>query len=114
MHEIIATYQIETAHPLEKAAAIMAGEQSSGTFVKVPGETPELTEKHGAKVLSITPLEAVDAPSLPGSRPPKGITPQYQRAEVVISYPFENVGASLATLVTTVSGNLYELGQFSG
>lgn len=113
MHDIIATYHIETAHPLDAAAAVMAGEQSSGTFVKVPGETPELTEKHAAKVLSITPLEVVNTPSLPGARAPKGAS-RYQRAEVVISYPFANVGPSLTTLITTVSGNLYELGQFSG
>lgn len=113
---IIAKYLIETAHPLEKAAAVMAGEQSAGTFVKVPGETPELLERHGAKVVSIQPLETFDTPSLPGSKPPKqtDASPRFTRAEVVLSFPFENVGASLTTLFTTVSGNLYELGQFSG
>lgn len=111
---IYATYRIETAQPLEKAAAIMAGEQSAGTFVKVPGETPELLERHGARVERITPLEQVQTPSLPGAKLPKGALPLYQRAEVVLSFPFENVGASLATLMTTVSGNLYELNAFSG
>ncbi len=113
MDDIQATYLVETAHPLGVAAAVMAGEQSSGTFVRVPGETPELTEKHAAKVVSITPIETVQAPSLPGSRAPKD-TQEWQRAEIVISYPLANVGASLAALITTVSGNLYELGQFSG
>ena len=32
---------IETAFPLGHAAATMAGEQSTGTFVRVPGETDE-------------------------------------------------------------------------
>jgi len=114
MSHIIATYLIETAHPLEKAAEVMAGEQSSGTFVKVPGETPELTEKHAAKVVDIKPLGTSDVPSLPGSRPPRGSAPRYQQAVVTIAYPFVNVGASLATLITTCSGNLYELSQFSG
>jgi ribulose-bisphosphate carboxylase large chain len=114
MKDIIARYLIETAHPLEYAAEVMAGEQSAGTFVKVPGETPELMANHGAKVLSITPLGTYETPALPGSKPPKGSPARYQRAEVVVSYPFVNVGASLATLITTVSGNLYELGQFSG
>lgn len=113
---IVATYLIETAHPLERAAQVMAGEQSAGTFVKVPGETPELLERHGARIERITPLEVVDEPSLPGAKPPKdaGKRASYQRAEVVLSFPFANVGASLSALVTTVSGNLYELGQFSG
>ena len=115
-HRILATYLIETAHPLEQAAAAMAGEQSSGTFVALPGETDELRRRHGAEVVGITRLEAVETPSLPGSRPPKGADEpiQYRRAQVVISYPFENVGPSLPNLMTTVAGNLFELGQFSG
>lgn len=112
---ITATYLIETAHPLDKAAAIMAGEQSAGTFVKVPGETPELLERHSARVERITALDTTATPGLLGAKLPKGVTnPNYQRAEVILSFPFENVGASLTALVTTVSGNLYELGQFSG
>lgn len=114
-NRIYARYRIETAHPLEKAAAVMAGEQSTGTFVKVPGETTELLERHSARVEQIIADFDVDVPSLPGSKPPKGMTtPRYHRAEVVLSFPFENVGASLTTLLTVVSGNLYELGQFSG
>src|SRR5262245_3878268 len=108
---ILATYLIETAHPLEKAAAAMAGEQSSGTFVPVPGESESLRERHGAIVERITPLEAVDTPSLPGSRPPKQAAgpPRYQRAEVVLSFPMENIDPSLPNLMTMVAGNLYEL-----
>jgi len=112
---IIATYRIETNHPLEQAAAIMAGEQSAGTFVKVPGETPELLERHGARVERITELETVETPSLPGAKPPKGGgSARYRRAEVVLSFPLVNIGTSLTTCMTAVSGNLYELGPFSG
>jgi len=112
---VLATYLIETAHPLEKAAAAMAGEQSSGTFVAVPGESAALRERHGAVVERIIELESVDQPSLPGSRPPKqGGPPVYRRAEVTLSFPLGNIGPSLPNLMTMVSGNLYELGQFSG
>lgn len=112
---VIATYLIETRHPLDQAAAMMADEQSAGTFVKVPGETPELLENHGAKVLEITPLETVESPALPGSKAPKGSPDtSIQRARVVIAYPFTNIGPSLTTLITIISGNLYELGPFSG
>ena len=69
---IIATYRIETSHPLERAAESKAGEQSTGTFVRVPGETDELRDRFGARVERITELEEVDHTSLPGSRPPKG------------------------------------------
>ena len=42
MERIIATYYIETPFAAEVAAQVLAGEQSSGTFVPVPGETEAL------------------------------------------------------------------------
>ena len=111
---IIATYRIETAHPLEFAAEVMAGEQSCGTFVRVPGETDELRANHAARVERITELETVDEPSLPYSKPPKNHDGKFKRAEVVLSFPLANMGASLPNLLATVCGNLYELQEFSG
>jgi ribulose-bisphosphate carboxylase large chain len=112
---IRATYRIETAHPLEHAAEVMAGEQSTGTFIRVPGETDELRDRFAARVEHIRELEEVDTPSLPGSRPPHGgASVRYRRAEVVLSWPLENMGVSLPNLVATMAGNLYELREFSG
>jgi ribulose-bisphosphate carboxylase large chain len=111
---ILAVYLIETAHPLEFAAEVMAGEQSCGTFVRVPGETDELRHRHAARVEHITELEEVEKPSLPFSKPPKNHTGKFKRAEVALSFPLENIGASLPNLLATVSGNLYELREFSG
>jgi ribulose-bisphosphate carboxylase large chain len=116
MSRITARYWIETAFPLEAAAETMAGEQSSGTFVKVPGETEELRERHAARVERITELDSADAPSLPGAGVPKGFSgrPVYRRAEVELSWPLDNLGPSLPNLMATVAGNLFELRQFSG
>jgi ribulose-bisphosphate carboxylase large chain len=113
---IIATYLIETPHPLEFAAEMIAGEQSSGTFVAVPGETEELKARARARVTNLKPLGVVDTPSLPGSRPPKGHQGplKYQRAEITIEFPFDNIGPNLPTLLATVCGNLYELSELSG
>lgn len=111
---IIARYRIETAFPLEEAAEVLAGEQSSGTFVKVPGETAELRERHAARIEQLTELEPVNVPSLPGAGVPKGQTPLYRRAEIAVSWPLENIGPSLPNLMATVAGNLFELKQFSG
>ncbi|MBO8165020.1 MAG: ribulose-bisphosphate carboxylase large subunit family protein [Brevibacillus sp.] len=112
---IIATYLIETAFPLEYAAEVMAGEQSTGTFVSVPGETPELKEKHAARVIEVKELEAVSQPSLPHAKIPKGVhTPVYTRGIVKLSFPLQNIGLSLPNLMTMVAGNLYELNEFSG
>jgi ribulose-bisphosphate carboxylase large chain len=64
----------------------------------------------------ITELDAVDRPSLPGSKPPRGSGPtiRSRRAEVVLSFPLENMGPSLPNLLATVAGNLFELREFSG
>lgn len=113
---IVARYRIETCLPLEKVAETIAGEQSSGTFLPVPGETAELKARSRARVLRIEPLEAVDQPSLPGGRPPKaaGGPLKFQRAEITLAFPLANLGANLPTLVATVCGNLYELSDHSG
>jgi len=113
---IIAEYFLETPHAVETAAESIAGEQSSGTFLPVPGETEELKARSRARVEKIVHLETVDKPSLPGSRLPKGHTGEikYHRAHLTLSFPFDNVGANLPTLLSTVAGNLYELGELSG
>ena len=113
---VVTAYLIETPHSLEHAAEVIAGEQSSGTFVSVPGETVELKERYGARVERIEPRETVAAPSLPGSKPPRSAAgaPSYRRGIVHISFPLHNFGPSLPALMSTVAGNLYELQELSG
>jgi ribulose-bisphosphate carboxylase large chain len=111
---IIAEYLIETPLALEAAAESMAGEQSSGTFVRVPGETESLRARFSASVESIETLEPCEQPSLPGSAKPQAPNGQYQRGRVRISFPLENMGPNLPTIISTVAGNLFELRQLSG
>jgi ribulose-bisphosphate carboxylase large chain len=113
---LYARYWIETAFPLDQAAETMAGEQSTGTFTRVPGETDELRERHAARVEQIQELDRVNAPSLPGAGIPKGssVPPTYRRAEVTLSWPISNMGTSLPNVMSTVAGNLFELKPFSG
>ena len=110
---ILATYLIETAGSLDHAAAVLAGEQSTGTFIAVPGETPALRERFGARIEEIIPHDAVQVPSLPGGLPPPP-GGAYRRGTVRVSFPYENIGANLPTLVATVAGNLFELRDLSG
>ncbi len=110
MDRVVAHYLVETPRDPADAAASLAGEQSSGTFVAVPGETAELKQRFAARVEEITGLETVDSPSLPGHRGEGSL----QRARVSVSWSTENFGHNLPTLVSTVQGNLYELAQFSG
>ncbi len=111
MERVTATYRIETPLPVDQAAATLAGEQSSGTFVAVPGETAELKRRFAARVERIQELDTVPASTLPTGRSPAAL---YRRAEVVVSWSVENFGTNLPALVSTLQGNLYELAQFSG
>jgi hypothetical protein len=68
---IIAEYLVETPLALETAAESMAGEQSTGTFTRVPGETEALRERFAARVESVEALEGCETPSLAGSAKPQ-------------------------------------------
>jgi ribulose-bisphosphate carboxylase large chain len=111
---IFAQYHIETAFPLAKAAETMAGEQSTGTFLRVPGETGELRELYAAQVESIEETEPVSQPTLPGSGTPPNWDGIRRTALVTLSWPLHNIGPSLPNLLATVAGNLSELKAFSG
>lgn len=112
---IIARYLIETPLDVHQAAETIAGEQSSGTFLPVPGETEELKRRARARVTEVVLLERLPTPSLQGAKQPKGAAPiGYQRAEITIEFPFDNVGCNLPTLMATVCGNLFELSDHSG
>jgi ribulose-bisphosphate carboxylase large chain len=113
---IVATYLIETPRSVDETAEMIAGEQSSGTFLPVPGETEELKARARAQVLDIELLETSDRPSLPGCRTKTGggSNIEYQRARIRIAFPFDNMGCNLPTLLATVCGNLYELSEHSG
>ncbi|RVT86668.1 ribulose 1,5-bisphosphate carboxylase [Rhodobacteraceae bacterium CCMM004] len=107
---IEADYLIETPVAPQDAAAVMAGEQSSGTFLKLSTETPELVERAAARVERVTLVDSRTTPSFGG-----GIASgRYSVAEVTLSWPLENLGPSLPNLMTTVAGNLFELRQLSG
>lgn len=106
-----ADYILETALPLDVAAATLAGEQSSGTFRAVPGETAALKARSAAQVIRIDDLGAVLGPSLPGAAHPQG---PHRLARITLSWPLANTGPSLPNILTTVAGNLFELNCVSG
>ena len=110
---IEADYWIETPVDPRESAGAMAGEQSSGTFVAVPGETPELKQRAAARVENIELLDEAATPSLPVARPINDNGP-WRRARVTLSWPIDNIGPSLPNLMATVAGNLWELRQLTG
>ncbi|MFC5653657.1 ribulose-bisphosphate carboxylase large subunit family protein [Paenibacillus solisilvae] len=111
---VMATYLVETPHALERAAQAIAGEQSTGTFTAVPGETESLKERYGARLERVTALDEVRQPSLPGAKVPPSHNGVYTRGEVVVSFPLHNFGPSIPNLMAAVAGNLFELRELSG
>ncbi|WP_026291746.1 ribulose-bisphosphate carboxylase large subunit family protein [Marinobacterium rhizophilum] len=115
MQLIEAEYLIETPLDPQKIAQVIAGEQSSGTFVRLASETDELRERAAARILAVEELEPVASPSLHSAfLEARGIGGPYRRARVRIGFPADNIGVNLATLAATVSGNLYDLGEVTG
>ena len=106
-----ARYWLETgdADP-RRAAEVIAGEQSSGTFTTVPGETPALKARAGARVERLLVLGHASQPSLPVVQP----SVRYTQCLLDLSWPLDNFGTSLPNLLATIAGNLFELRQVSG
>ncbi|MGN8109358.1 ribulose-bisphosphate carboxylase large subunit family protein [Paraburkholderia sp. 22098] len=110
-----ADYLIETPLAPARVAEIMAGEQSSGTFVRVANETDALRARSRASVLRIDELEPAAQPSLHSAwLARQGAHGPWRRARVTLSFPLANIGANLPTLAATVAGNLYDLGEVTG
>lgn len=116
MTRLRASYLIETSMVPADAAAVMAGEQSTGTFVKLAAETEEFSQRHAASVDDVTVTAEVTAPSLPGA----GVYPDangkvtWRQARVDLSWPLDNLGLCLPTALATVAGNLFELRPMTG
>ncbi len=113
--EFTARYFVESPEPLQKAAEIIAGEQSSGTFLALPGETAELKQRARARVTRVDPQAPSLDPALPSAAVARrGQAGPFHRGEIEIAFPVDNVGANLPTLLATVAGNLFELGELTG
>jgi ribulose-bisphosphate carboxylase large chain len=106
---LIAEYLLESPLPLEKAADVIAGEQSSGTFVKLPGETLSLIAAAGARVEHIEEMDVSSTPALPC----RISSDRYTRGRLRLSWPISNMGPSLTNTLATVAGNLFELAEVS-
>ncbi len=113
--EFTARYFVESAIPIEQVAETIAGEQSSGTFMALPGETDELKQRSRARVTRIEALPPAEEASLHSALVERrGGGQTFHRAEIEIAFPIANVGANISTLLATIAGNLFELGEVTG
>ncbi|MGH6810028.1 MAG: ribulose 1,5-bisphosphate carboxylase, partial [Ensifer adhaerens] len=83
------TYRIETPGSVEAMATKIASDQSTGTFVALPGETEELKARVAARVVAIRPLPATNHASFPDEA---GGNTHFNRADVDIDFPTDAVG----------------------
>ncbi|MEU4986096.1 RuBisCO large subunit C-terminal-like domain-containing protein [Streptomyces sp. NPDC021969] len=111
--QVVAAYDIESYLPPLRAAELLANEQSTGTFVRVPGETDTLRRRFGATVVEVTELPAGMQQPLPGASRPPGSRTRPHRARIRIAFPLRNFGPSLPNLLAAVAGNLFELRELA-
>jgi ribulose-bisphosphate carboxylase large chain len=110
-----ATYLVETPLDPARVADVLAGEQSSGTFVRVAGETDALRQRSRATVSALHELEPLPAPSLPSAwLQRQHHAGPWRRARIEVDFPVANIGRNLPTLWATVAGNLFDLGEATG
>jgi len=97
---VIATYSLSLPSALDawEVARALAIEQSTGTWVPVPGETPEVRRKHVAKAVGVYELPHYEVLSPTEARERNYL--------VQIAFPWVNFGRQITMLLSTVAGNL--------
>lgn len=111
---VVVTYRIETSNDPKRLAAKIASDQSTGTFVPVPGETPELKARVAARVLDVRLLEPVSEPGWGRAHPGLDTGHRFNRADVDIAYPVDAVGTDLSALMTITIGGVWSIKELSG
>ena len=102
---VIATYYLETGRSADivKKISAIAVEQTTGTWVPVPEETPEMREKHVAKVVGIYEVPGHEF-EVPGNLEARQFIFQ-------LAYPAVNFGPQIPMLLSTVIGNISMSGK---
>jgi len=101
---VIATYYIESrTKDVVKFAVAIADEQSTGTWVSVPGETEQIKIDFGAKVLNIYEVPDYEFEI------PKDV--EERKFMIQIGYPAHNFGPQIPMLYTAVIGNIANAGK---
>jgi 3-oxoisoapionate-4-phosphate decarboxylase len=105
------TYRIETSGDVAALAAKIASDQSTGTFVAVPSETPELKARVAARIVALRALAPATMPSFPSDERDRK---SYSRGEADIEFPLDAIGTDLAALMTIAIGGVYSIKGLTG
>lgn len=92
----------------------MAGEASTGTFVEIPGETPELVARFGARVVSVEPMDPAPEQGFQGADGSGAGAGAVQRGRVTLEWPAHNFDTSIPNVLAAVCGNLTEVREVAG
>lgn len=109
MTRLQATYDIESPVGIARAAEVLAGEQSTGTFMRLASETDSLRDRSAARVEAVEITGSADHPALPC----RLTSESYEQGRITISWPVDNFGPSLPNILATIAGNLFELAEVS-
>jgi ribulose 1,5-bisphosphate carboxylase large subunit-like protein len=108
------TYRIETSGDIGRLAEKIASDQSTGTFVAVPGETADLKARCAARVVDIRMLEPHERPAYPQDAVTSEESRPYRRADVDVDFPLEVIGTDIAALLTIAFGGVFSVRGLSG
>jgi 2,3-diketo-5-methylthiopentyl-1-phosphate enolase len=86
-----------------KTAVMMATEQTTGTWIRVPGETEDMMKKFRGKVIGI--WEIPDTEQFGNDRD------DARTFVIQLGFPWKNFGSQLPMMLTTVFGNISMIGD---
>ncbi len=104
---LIGTYllrkELKDPEEILKLAVMMATEQTTGTWIPVPGESADVIERFRGKVLSI--CEIPDTEQFTNSA-------QGARTFIIrLGFPWQNFGPQIPMMLTTIFGNISMIGD---
>jgi len=104
---LIGTYllrkELKDPEEILKLAVMMATEQTTGTWIRVPGESADMIERFRGKVLSI--YEIPDTEQFTNS--PNGA----RKFIIRLGFPWQNFGPQIPMMLTTIFGNISMIGD---
>ena len=104
---IVGTYllrkQLRDPGDIIKTAVMMATEQTTGTWIRVPGETVDMVEKFRGKVLNIW--------QVPDQEQFRNEQDEARVYFIQLGFPWQNFGPQIPMMLTTIFGNISMIGD---
>ncbi|MCD6488931.1 MAG: hypothetical protein J7K21_06900 [Desulfurococcales archaeon] len=102
---VVAHYLVGIPRNLDPdtVARVIALEQSTGTWIRVPAETPEMRRRHAAKVIGLYEIPDYEFEI------PEDV--KIRRFILSVAYPWRNFGFNISTMLSTVIGNIASAGR---